>query len=119
MKNKEEIKKEILSYLKESSNHLFKIDDKEHKILFNDNLYICITGKDICISDIDRTIDIWNSDSKNVIKNSLFLTPRYYNKSIKTIPNYKDAKLKHKLISDKISGKSDKNEVRDIISNLI
>lgn len=118
MKTKEEIKSEVLNYLKKSSNHLFKIGDSEHKILLEGDFYIRITGNEIAISNINTIINYYDNNAKNVIKNELFLNPRYYNKEIKTIKNYKLARRKYEDISNAIKGK-DINEMKSIIKSMI
>lgn len=120
MKTTEEVKKEVLNYLKKSSNHLFLIDEKEeHKVLVSGDFCIRITGNYVSITDINTTIKYYGNDSKNVIKNSLFLIPRYYNKSIKTIPNYKAARIKYNGILEAIKGKTDKSEIIKIAKSLL
>jgi hypothetical protein len=119
MKTKEKIKTEVFNYLKKSSNHLFKIGDLEHKVLFNDNFIIRITGNDIKVTTVDYYINCWGNNAKNVIKNDLFLVPRYYNKDIETIKNYKLARQKYSSILESIKDKDDKNEILSIIKNML
>jgi hypothetical protein len=111
MKTKEEIKSEVLNYLKKSSNHLFKIGDSEHKILLEGDFYIRITGNEIIIGNIDTIITYYDSNAKNVIKNELFLVPRYFNKPIVTIKNYKLSKKMYSEISEAIKGKTEKSVI--------
>lgn len=119
MKTTQQIKSEVVNYLKKSSNHLFQIGNDEHKIILHDNFYIRITGKNIYIENIDKVINYYESNSKNVIKNNLFLIPRYYNLDIKTIPYYKLAREKYKNIIDSIEGKTDIHEIKYIITNIL
>jgi hypothetical protein len=68
-------------------------------------------------------IGYYGDNTKCVIKHQLFLIPRYYNKTIKTIPNYKLAKEKYSLISEVIKDrfllKTDKVEVQKIIKSML
>jgi hypothetical protein len=123
---KTEIKTEVLNYLNESSNHLFEINGDEYKILLLDDgdTFVSITSSRIMVYSIDKYIKIWGRDSKNVVKGSLFLIPRYLpNKGghteIKTIPFYKDARKKYETILNSIKNKTDKNEITNIVKNMI
>jgi hypothetical protein len=118
MKTKEQIKSEVLSYLKKSSNHLFKIGDLEHKILLEGDFYIRITGNEIAIRNIDTIINYYDNNAKNVIKNELFLVPRYFKKPIVTIKSYKDSRKKYEDISNAIKDKNI-NEIKDIIKSML
>lgn len=109
MKTKEQIKTEVVNYLQKASKHLFTINDVEHKVLLEGDFYIIITGNSISINSISNKIDYYGSNSKCVIKNDIFLVPRYYNKKIKTINNYKLAKKKYDEISESITSKTDKS----------
>lgn len=119
MKNVEQIKAEVLNYLTKTSNHLFTIGDVEHKILLEGDFYIVINGNNSYVNNIDNMIGYYGNNTKCVIKHQLFLTPRYYNKPIKTIPNYKLAKEKYNLISESIKGKTDKAEIQKIIKSML
>jgi hypothetical protein len=117
---KTEIKAEVLNYLKKSSKHLFEINGIEHKILIlNDDTFIRITGNDISVYNIDNFINYYGTNTKCVIKHSLFLTPRYYNKEIKTIPYYKNARKKYESIINSIKDKTDKAEIITIIKTML
>jgi hypothetical protein len=119
MKTTEENKSEVLNYLNKSSKHLFTINGVEHKVLVEGNFYIRITGKEISIGDIDKMISYYGSNAKCVIKHELFLNPRYYNKDIKSIPNYKFARKKFSEISEAIKGKEDRDEIKKIILDIL
>jgi hypothetical protein len=119
MKNVEQIKTEVLNYLTKTSNHLFTIGDVEHKILLEGDFYIVINGNTVSVTDIKTMIGYYGDNTKCVIKHQLFLIPRYYNKPIKTIPNYKLAKEKYSLISEAIKDKTDKTEIQKIIKNML
>lgn len=119
MKTTEQIKTELLNYLTKTSNHLFTIGDVEHKILLEGDFYIVINGNSVSVADIKTMIGYYGDNTKCVIKHQLFLIPRYYNKPIKTIPNYKLAKEKYSLISEAIKDKTDKTEIQKIIKNML
>jgi hypothetical protein len=119
MKTKEQIKSEVLNYLTKTTGHLFTIGKSEHKILLEGDFYIIITGDSVSINNVDTMIGYYSSNTKCVIKHQLFLIPRYYNKEIKSIPNYKLAKEKYSLISESIKGKTDKNEIQKIIKDIL
>ena len=119
MKNVEQIKAEVLGYLTKTSNHLFTIGDTEHKVLLEGDFYIVTNGSNVSVNDINTMIGYYGNNTKCVIKHQLFLTPRYYNKTIKTIPNYKLAKEKYSLISESIKGKTDRIEIQNIIKGLL
>ena len=118
MKTTEENKAEVLNYLNKSSKHLFMIDDVEHKVLVEGDFYICITGNSVTVRNINDNISYYGSNAKCVTKHELFLNPRYYNKDIKTIKNYKLARQKYLEISEAIKGKN-KNEIQKIILGII
>ena len=118
MKTTEENKSEVLDYLNKSSKHLFEINGVEHKVLVEGNFYIRITGNDISIGDIDKMISYYGLNAKCVIKHELFLNPRYYNKSIKSIKNYKFARGKYSEISKAIKGKKESEIKKIIIDNI-
>jgi hypothetical protein len=86
MKTTEQIKTEVLGYLTKTLNHLFTIGDTEHKVLLEGDFYIVINGSNVSVNDINTMIGYYGNNTKCVIKHQLFLTPRYYNKPIKTIP---------------------------------
>jgi len=119
MKTTEENKSEVLNYLNKSSKHLFTIGDVEHKVLVEGELYIRITGTDISIGDINSKILYYGTNAKCVIKHELFLNPRYYNKEIKSIPNYKLARQKYSEISEAIKGKKEHSEIKKIILDIL
>jgi hypothetical protein len=119
MKTTEENKSEVLNYLNKSSKHLFTIGDVEHKILVEGNFYIRITGNDVSVGDIDKVIGYYGSNAKCVIKHELFLNPRYYNKEIKSIPNYKLARQKYSEISEAIKGKESDSDIKKIILDIL
>ena len=118
MKTNEQIKSEVLNYLKKSSNHLFKIGNSEHKILLEGDFYIIITGNNISVNSIDTMMGYYRNNTKCVIKHQLFLAPRYA-QDIKTIRNYKISKEKYNLISESIKGKLDRKEIQSIIKNTL
>jgi hypothetical protein len=118
MKTNQEIKSEVINYLKKSSNHLFQIGNDEHKIIIHNDYYIRITGKYVVVNDINKMIEYYVNNTKNVIKHSLFLSPSYgYN--IKTIPYYKSAREKYKNINDALIGKTELKDITDIIKKMI
>jgi hypothetical protein len=119
MKTNEQIKTEVLNYLNKSSKHLFTIGDVEHKVILEGDFYIVISGSDIYIKNINTIIELYKNDSKCVVKNQLFLIPRYYNKEIKTIKYYKESKLLTQKIQDSIKGKKITEEIKIIIKNII
>jgi hypothetical protein len=119
MKNSEQIKAEVLNYLTKTSNHLFTIGDVEQKILLEGDFYIVINGSNVSVTDIKTMIGYYGNNTKCVIKHQLFLIPRYYNKPIKTIHNYKLAKEKYLLVSNSIKGKTDKNEIQKIVKDIV
>lgn len=114
MKNKEQIRKEIINYVEKSSKHLFLIGDNEHKVFLHDKYCISITGDRIVTIDIDKIIEWYNGNSKSVISDMIFLIPRYGSK-IKSIPYYKAAKEKYNGILKSLNGISDLNQIRDSI----
>ena len=119
MKTKEQIKSEVLSYLKKSSIHLFTINETEHKVLIKDDYYIIISGQNISINSIDNKIEYYGQNTKCVIKNEIFLIPRYYKKDIKTIKNYKLAKDKYNQVLDEIKNKTDKKDIKESIKLIL
>jgi hypothetical protein len=119
MRTKEQIKTEIVNYLQKSSKHLFTIGGAEHRVILHGDLYIRITGNDVSVNSIDFYISHWGSDAKNVIKNNLFLIPRYYKREIKTIPYYKDARLLTNKIIESIKDKKNMDEIKNIVKGLI
>lgn len=120
MKTKEQIKNEVVNYLKKSSMHLFMIGEKEHKILLHNNYCIYITGDRVRIIDIDKAIVYYRENSKSVISDMLFLIPRYYNKEIKSIPYYKAAREKYNKILKYLEGKNEVKVIEQLVScNLI
>jgi len=119
MKTTEQIKTEVLNYLTKTSSHLFTIGDVEHKILLEGDFYIIINGDSVSVTDIKTMIGYYGDNTKCVIKHQLFLIPRYYNKPIKTIPNYKLAKEKYSLISESIKDKTDKTDIQKTIKSML
>jgi len=119
MRTKEQIKTEIVNYLQKSSKHLFTIGSAEHRVILHGGFYIRITGSDVSVNSIDFYISHWGSNAENVIKNNLFLIPRYYKKEIKTIPYYKDARLLTNKIIESIKDEKNPNEIKKIIKGLI
>jgi hypothetical protein len=119
MKTQEQIKTEVVNYLQKSSKHLFTIGSAEHRVILHGDFYIRITGNDVSVDIIDFYINHWDSNAKNVIKNDLFLIPRYYKKEIKTIPYYNNAKLLTNKILESISDKTDKKEIISIIKGML
>jgi len=121
MENKEKIKSEVLNYLNRSTNHLYKIDDKENKILVSGDFIIRITGNNISIIDIDQMITYYGNNSRCVIKHMLFLNPRFnyddFDK-IEGIPYYKDARKKYNKILNEISGLKNKEEIKTKIKEM-
>lgn len=118
MKTNQQIKSEVINYLKKSSNHLFQIGNDEHKIIIHNDYYIRISGKHVFVNDINKKIEYYGNNAKNVIKHSLFLTPSYGYK-IKTIPYYKSAREKYKNISEALIGKTDIKDITDTIKKMI
>ena len=119
MKTQEQINTEVKNYLNKATKHLFLINGVEHKILIEGDFIIRITGKDVSVSEISKKIGWYGSNSKCVIKHDLFLIPRYPNKEIITIKNYKAAKELYNKISESIKGKEDANEIKNIVKGLI
>lgn len=119
MKTKEQIKTEVINYLNKTTNHLFLINGVEHKVLFEGDFIIRITGKHVYVIDISKNIDYHGTNTKCVIKHVLFLTPRYPCKEIKTIKNYKSARELYDKISESIKGKKDFNEIKNIVLGLV
>ena len=119
MRTKEQIKTEVVNYLQKSSKHLFTIDGDEHRVILHGDFYIRITGNDVSVNSIDFYINHWNNDSKNVIKNELFLIPRYYKKEIKTIPYYKNSRILTNKISEALKDKTDEKEIISIIKEML
>jgi hypothetical protein len=118
MKTQEQIKQEVVNYLTKSTNHLFLIGNDEHKVILYNDYYIRITGKFVVVNDINKMIEYYVNNTKNVIKHSLFLSPSYgYN--IKTIPYYKSAREKYKNINDTLIGKTDIKDITDTIRKMI
>lgn len=118
MKTNQQIKSEVINYLKKSSNHLFQIGNDEHKIIIHNDYYIRITGKHFVVNDINKIIEYYGNNAKNVIKHSLFLTPSY-GSEIKTTPYYKSAREKYKNISEALIGKTDIKDITDTIKKMI
>lgn len=119
MKTQEQINTEVKNYLNKSTKHLFLINGVEHKILVEGDFIIRITGKDVSVSQISKKIGWYGSNAKCVIKHDLFLIPRYYNKEITTIKNYKAARELYDKISESIKGKEDANEIKNIVLGLL
>ena len=115
MKTNQQIKSEVINYLKKSSNHLFQISNDEHKIIIHNDYYIRISGKHVFVNDINRKIEYYGNNAKNVIKHSLFLP----GSKIKTIPYYKSAREKYKNISEALIGKTDIKDITDTIKKMI
>ena len=119
MKTQEQIKTEVMNYLNKTTKHLFLINGVEHKVLVEGDFIIRITGKNVSVSQISKKIGWHGSNTKCVIKHELFLIPRYPNKEIKTIKNYKSAKELYNKISESIKGKTDKTEIENIVKGLV
>ena len=119
MKTQEQIKTEVKNYLNKATKHLFLINGVEHKILVEGDFIIRITGKEVSVSEISKKIGWYGSNAKYVIKHDLFLIPRYYNKEITTIKNYKEARKLYNKISESIKGKKDANEIKNIVIGLL
>ena len=120
MKTTEQIKSEVLTYLNKSAKHLFTIGNDEHKLLIEGDFFIVITGKNITyIRNIDNIIKNYNTNSKCVIKHNIFLEPRYWNRTLTSIKNYKLARDKYSKISEKIKGITDAEEIKKMIKVMI
>lgn len=119
MKTKEQIKNEVINYLKKSSMHLFMIGEKEHKILLHNDHCIYVTGDRVRIIDIDKAIGYYKENSKSVISDMLFLIPGY-GSEVKSIPYYKAAREKYNKILKYLEGKNEVKVIEQLVScNLI
>ena len=119
MKTKEQIKTEVMNYLEKTTKHLFLISGSEHRIILHGDYVIRVTGEDVSVQSIDYIINCYVSNAKCVIKHSLFLTPRYYNREIKSIPYYKAAKEFTNKIIESIKDKNNQSEIRNIVKGLV
>ena len=90
MKTKDEIKTQVLSYLEKASKHLFVIEKDDVKtyykiVVSGDNYYTIKDDKMSGPTNINKMIDYYGGNTKNVIKTSLFLTQKYGGKTIKSV----------------------------------
>jgi hypothetical protein len=137
MKTKEQIKSEVVNYLKKCSGHLFKIEggykwsgparyvqeeEKELKVIINGDQAFFITGDDVVKIDIDKIIEAQGTNSKSIIKGRIFWRYDYKLERVRkvwSIPNYKSSKRKWSDITESIeNSKSSEDVIKLIQSNL-
>lgn len=115
MKTTEQIKSEVVSYLNNTSKHLFVKENGEFfKVLVEGNNYIVINEDKVTTYNIDEQISWYGANAKCVIKHNLFL-----NRKLKSIKNFKTMKEKHSTIKEAIIGKTDKNETTKLVTSLL
>src|ERR1035437_1403323 len=128
MKTTEQIKSEVLSYLNQTSKHLFVNEEdwkkeklsgergtcKFYSVLVEGNNFIVIDGDRVSVYNIDQYISWYGGNTKCVIKHKLFL-----NKKLKSIKNFKTMREKISTIKEAISGKTDISEITKIATQLI
>ena len=126
MKTTEQIKSEVINYLTKTSNHLFQTTKEEfYKVLVEGDNYIVINGDKVSVTNINDMINYYGGNSKCVIKHQLFLIPSYTSvnypatnsNKLKSIKNFKTMREKFNKISESISGKTDKTEIKNIVTN--
>lgn len=111
MKTTEQIKSEVVNYLDNTSKHLFVNEKGEfYKVIVEGNIFIVIDGERVSTSNIDEQISWHGSNTKCVIKHSLFL-----NKNLKSNKSFKAIKEKYSKIKDVISTKTDKSEITKLV----
>lgn len=115
MKTTEQIKSEVVSYLNNTSKHLFTNEKGEFfRVIVEGNRFIVIDGTRVTIYYIDDTISVYESNTKCVIKHRLFL-----NRKFKSIKNFKTMKEKISIIKEAISGKTDRTEITKLVISLL
>lgn len=111
MKTTEQIKSEVVSYLNNTSKHLFVNEKGEfYKVLVEGDNYTVIEGERVTTYNINEQVSWYGVNTKNVIKHSLFL-----NKKLKSIKSFKTIKEKYARIKEVISGKTDKSEITKLV----
>ena len=123
MKTTEQIKTEVVKYLNETSKHLFVTTKEEfYKVLVEGDNYIVINGEKVSVTNVNDMISYYGNNTRCVIKHQLFLIPSYtypegnVNK-LKSIKNFKTMREKFNKISESFSGKTDKSEIKNILTN--
>ena len=126
MKTTEQIKSEVINYLTKTSNHLFQTTKEEfYKVLVEGDNYIVINGDKVSVTNVNDMISYYGNNTKCVIKHQLFLIPSYTSlnypatnsNKLKSIKNFKTMREKFNKISESISGKTDKTEIKNIVTN--
>ena len=126
MKTTEQIKSEVINYLTKTSNHLFQTTKEEfYKVLVEGDNYIVINGDKVSVTNVNDVISYYGNNTKCVIKHQLFLIPSYTSlnypatnsNKLKSIKNFKTMREKFNKISEAISGKTDKTEIKNIVTN--
>jgi len=126
MKTTEQIKSEVINYLTKTSNHLFQTTKEEfYKVLVEGDNYIVINGDKVSVTNVNDMISYYGNNTKCVIKHQLFLIPSYTSlnypatnsNKLKSIKNFKTMREKFNKISEAISGKTDKTEIKNIVTN--
>lgn len=124
MKTTEQIKSEVVNYLNQTSNHLFvTTKDELYKVIVEGDYFIVINGDKVSIYNINDYVSWYGNNAKCVVKHNLFLIPSYtypegnVNK-LKSIKNFKTMRVKIDTIKQAISGKTDKNEIVNIVKSL-
>lgn len=126
MKTTEQIKSEVINYLTKTSNHLFQTTKEEfYKVLVEGDNYIVINGDKVSVTNVNDMISYYGNNTKCVIKHQLFLIPSYTSlnypatnsNKLKSIKNFKTMREKFNKINEAISGKTDKTEIKNIVTN--
>ena len=126
MKTTEQIKSEVINYLTKTSNHLFQTTKEEfYKVLVEGDNYIVINGDKVSVTNVNDMISYYGNNTKCVIKHQLFLIPSYTSlnypatnsNKLKSIKNFRTMREKFNKISEAISGKTDKTEIKNIVTN--
>lgn len=121
-KSKEELKKEIFNYLRKVSNHTFVSEsnsDRYLKVFFVDDRVMVLLGDGIyeSVSNIDYCLDTYESNYKQIVKQSLFGDYPYHGLRPISIPS-KFKSIKYGDFKAVRNTRYLKNKIKSIIHSI-